>query len=319
MGAAMKQTDSIRSLRSINLNLLPILRELLRHRNVTRAAEKLNLTQSGVSEALGRLRLHFEDELLIRVGRSMVPTPLAIALAPRVEEVLSELETLLQPVSFDPARVKRQFIIATGDTIILALGKELIQRLGDMAPHASIQFISIQYVTKRDLEEGKIDFLIIPRDVIPPAIFDEEGLSWMKIYREDWVCVSRKDHPALRNGLTVETLNSVPSIACRLDENSYLHGAIPGRPDFDRLRVSQFTLLPMLAAQSDAIAMVQRHVARWFADLLPIDIFELPIHFPALDVCAYWAPIHGNDQMHGWLRKQMEEISAQPGNPWLPG
>jgi DNA-binding transcriptional LysR family regulator len=315
----MKQTDSIRSLRSINLNLLPVLRELLRQRNVTRAAQQLNLTQSGVSEALGRLRLHFEDELLIRVGRSMVPTPLAVELAPRVEEVLAELEELLQPAAFDPARVKRQFLIATGDTIILALGQELIQRLSEQAPGTSIQFISIQYVTKRDLEEGKIDFLIIPQNVIPQAIFDEEGLSWMKLYREDWVCVARKDHPALKGGLTQGALNSLPSVACRLDENSYLHGAIPGRPDFDQLRVSQFTLLPMLAAQSDAITMVQRHVAEWFASLLPIDIFEMPIPFPQLDVCAYWAPIYENDRMHAWLRKQMEEISTQPGNPWLPG
>lgn len=315
MGSARKRR---KSLRTINLNLLPVLDELLRQRSVTRAAERLNLTQSGVSEALARLRAQFDDDLLVRVGRKMVPTPLALALAPRVEELLGEVEDLLKPTSFNPAEIKRQFVIATGDTVILALGEALVKRLSTFAPHTTIQFIAIQYVTRRDLDEGKVDFIMIPQGVIPKSIFDEDGLDWVKLYREQWVCISRRDHPKLSAGLSLESLNNLPSIACRFGDDSYLHGALPGRTQSEQLRVPQFTLLPIMVAQSDAIAMVQRHVAERFAALIPIEIFELPVPFPELDVCAFWSKVHRNDPMHLWLREQIAEIVQEAGNLWLP-
>ena len=93
----MSGRDGVRSLRTANLNLLPILRELIRHRSVTLAAEHLNLTQSGVSEALRRLRAQFDDELLVKVGRKMVPTAVALALAPRLEDILGATEDLFRP------------------------------------------------------------------------------------------------------------------------------------------------------------------------------------------------------------------------------
>lgn len=248
----------------------------------------------------------------------MVPTALALALAPRLDELLGDLDKLLRPATFEPAAVEREFVIATGDTIILALGDQLITRLSTLAPRSTIQFISIQYVTRRDLEEGKVDFIIIPRGVIPPSAFDEEGLDWMKIYREEWVCITKRDHPRLKGELSLESLNSLPSIACRFDDSSYLHGALPGRTNPDQLRVSQFTLLPLLVAQSDAVALVQRHVAKWFADHIPIDVFELPIPFPQLDVCAFWSAVQRNDPMHQWLREQVAEIVQTGDSPWLP-
>lgn len=314
----MSHVDPERSLRAVNLNLLPVLRELLREKNVTRAAEKLNMTQSAVSEALGRLRVQFRDQLLVRVGRKMVPTRTAQALAPKVEDLLLGMEDLFKPSRFDPAEVEREFLIATGDTAALALSDEFISRLSAQAPRTSVQFLSIQYVTRRDLEEGKIDLLIIPRGIIPQSIFDEEGLEWALVYREEWVCIARKDHPEFREGMTLDALNRAPSVACRLDESSYLYGAIPGRRGTEQLRVSQFTLLPLMVMQSDAVAMVQRHVANWFAEHFPIDIFEMPIPFPELDVCAFWAPIHNNDPMHSWLREQVADIARTSRNPWFP-
>lgn len=305
-------------LRGVNLNLLPILRELLRQRNVTAAARQLGLTQSGVSEALGRLRGQFGDELLVKVGRTMAPTAFALELAPRLEDILGATEDLLQPSDFDPARNEREIRIATGDTIALALGRGLVQRLARHAPRTTVQFLSVQTTTRKDLDEGKIDFLAIPRGVIPNTVLSEDGLDRLSLYREDWVCIARQDHPAIGDTLSLELLNALPSVSCRLDDLSYLHGAIPGRRRSDQVQVSQFTLLPIMVAESDAVAMVQRHVAEWFARLLPIRIHELPIPFPELDVCAFWSAFHRNDPMHGWIREQLREIIAEGNNAWLP-
>lgn len=314
----MGNREGLRSLRSVNLNLLPILRELLRHRNVTLAAKHLNLTQSGVSEALRRLRQQFGDQLLVKVGRKMVPTALGLALVPKLEGILGATEELLKPSTFDPANNEREIVIATGDTISLALGQGLIDRLARLSPRTTIHFVSVQSVSRSDLDEGKIDFLIIPRGIIPNSVFDEEGLDYLTIYWEEWVCVSRKDHPQITGPLTLELLNDLPSIACRLDDQSFLHGAIPGRRRPDQIQVSQFTLLPMMVANSNAVAMVQRHVAERFASILPISIHELPIPFPQLEVCAFWSSFHQNDPMHAWLRTQMTSIIAENRNEWLP-
>lgn len=171
---------------------------------------------------------------------------------------------------------------------------------------------------RANLEEGKIDFLIIPRGVIPSTILSEEGLERLPLYREDWVIIARRDHPKLTGPLTLDLLDELPSIACRLDDLSYLHGAIPGRRRVDQIQVSQFTLLPILVAESDAVAMVQRHVADWFTRLLPIQIHALPLPFPELEVCAYWSAFHRNDPMHGWVREQIRQIAVEGGHAWLP-
>lgn len=310
--------DGAKSLRSVNLNLLPILRELLRHRSVTSAAERLNLTQSGVSEALRRLREQFGDDLLVKVGRKMVPTAMGLALASKLEDILGATEDLLKPSSFDPSKNEREIVIATGDTISLALSKGLIERLSRDAPRTTVHFITIDSVTRSDLDEGKIDFLIIPRGIVPNTVFNEDGLDYLSVYWEDWVCIARREHPRINGELTLELLNDLPSIAARLDDKSYLHGAIPGRGRSDQIQVSQFTLLPIMVASSDAIAMVQRHVANWFSAFLPINLHEMPIPFPRLEVCAFWSSYHRNDPMHMWLRNQLRQIVLEDRNDWLP-
>lgn len=314
----MVNREGRRSLRSVNLNLLPILRELLRQRSVTLAAEHLNLTQSGVSEALKRLRLQFDDELLIKVGRRMVPTALGLSLVPKLEDILGATEELLKPSAFDPADNEREIVVATGDTIAMALSQGLIDRLARLSPKTTVHFVSVQSVVQSDLEEGKIDFLVIPRGVIPNSVFREDGLDRLTVYWEEWVAIAREDHPRLRGPLTLELLDELPSIAYRMDDRSFLHGALPGRNRPDQLQVPQFTLLPIMVANSDAVAMVQRHVADWFAAFLPIRAHQLPIAFPRLEVCAFWSSFHRNDPMHAWLRVQLQEIVAGDGNPWLP-
>lgn len=314
----MSGTDGERSLRSVNLNLLPILRVLLRQRNVTAAARRLNLTQSGVSEALARLRAQFNDDLLVRVGRNMVPTALALELAPQLEDILAATEKLLEPSQFDPAANERPIRIATGDTIALAICKGLVERLAREAPRTTVQFVSIQSPTRTDLDEGKVDFLVIPRGLIPDSVLSEDGLDRLLLYRENCVCIARDDHPDIGDTLTLDLLNALPVVAVRVDDMSYLHAALPGRRRPDQIHVQQFSLLPIIVADSNAIAMVQRHVAQWFAQFLPIRILELPISFPETEVCAFWSAFHRNDPMHMWVREQLRQIVEKGNNPWLP-
>ncbi|MFD2580022.1 LysR family transcriptional regulator [Novosphingobium colocasiae] len=316
----MSGRDGARSLRAVNLNLLPILRELIRHRSVTLAAEHLNLTQSGVSEALRRLRAQFDDELLVKAGRKMVPTAVALALAPRLEDILGATEDLLKPARFDPADNEREIVIATGDTVSLALAQGLIDRLARHAPRTTVHFVTVDAVTRSDLDEGKIDFLIIPRRIVPNTVFDEEGLDRFTVYWEDWVCIARKDHPRIDGVLTLELLDELPSIACRLDNQSYLHGALPGRRG-----ARSDPGLPVHPAADDGGrlgrggdgAAPRRQLVRGLpADRAARTADPVP---PQLEVCAFWSSFHRNDPIHAWLRAELQDIVAQGRSEWLPG
>lgn len=226
--------------------------------------------------------------------------------------------TLLKPMQFDPAANERVIRIATGDTVALAISRGLIDRLERYAPRTTVQFVNIRGTTRRDLDEGQIDFLVVPRGMIPPEILSEEGLDRMALYRVDSVCIARRDHPDIGDSLTVELINALPVVSCRVDELSYLHATLPGRRRSDRIQVPQFISLPMIVAESNAIAMMQRHIAEWFARILPIRILELPIPFPEVEMCAYWSAFQRKDPMHIWMREQVKEIVEEGNGVWLP-
>ncbi len=291
-------------LKATDLNLLPVLRELLRSRSVTRTAQALRMSQPAVSEALGRLRVQFADDILIRVGRGMVSTQFAESLAPKIDQALGELEALLKPRKLDLKKVEREFIISTADTIILAIGSQLVSRLRAEAPRISVQFVDLQHVDTRALKSGEVDFIMLPNGML-----DDEGLSSFTLYREEFVCIARRDHPQVKRRLTVKQLQNLTTVAYRADQSSELFGSIPGKERFDQLRVPQFTLLPFLVQGSDAIALIQRHVAERFKEILKLQIIELPVRFPKVEVRAYWGSIHDNDPAHTWLREQIQEIA----------
>ncbi|MGB8681789.1 MAG: LysR family transcriptional regulator [Candidatus Binatus sp.] len=295
--------DQRARLKATDLNLLPISREFLRTRSVTRAAQALRMSQPAVSEALGRIRTRFEDDILVRVGRGMVPTRFALSLAPQVDTAIGGLEALLKPHKLDLEKIEREFIVATADTIILAIGSQLVSRLRAHAPRMSVQFIDLQHVETQALRSGDLDFIMLPR-----GILNDDGLSSFTLYSEEFVCIARGDHPEIKGRLTRKQIQNLTTVAYRADQQSDLLGSMPGKEPFDQVRVPQFTLLPFLVQRSDAVALIQRHVAERFRRILNLQIIELPVRFPRVEVRAYWGPIHDHDQAHTWLRAQMQEI-----------
>ena len=307
-----------RSLRGTNLNLLPILRELLRQQSVTAAANQLNMSQPAVSNALTRLRTHFDDQLLIHSGGRMVPTALAMQIQPKLEEMIRTAESFFNTAAFDPANNYRPIRIAALDEIALTLGKSLLERLTRYAPNTTVQFVNIKSPTRSDLDEGKIDFLVIPRGMIPASVFNEDGLHHLVLYRENCVCIARADHPDIDSSISLELLNTLPSIALKVESSRYLYNPLPGRNKVDQLHTPQIMLLPMLVAQSDAIALVGRRIADLFASILPIQILDLPVPGPLLEISVFWSDFHRNDPMHRWVREQLEEIAKEESKIEIP-
>ena len=294
------------NLRSINLNLLPILHSLLKTQNVTRSAEQLNMSQSAVSEALGKLRLQFRDELLVKVGRGMKPTPMALSLQDELNEVMQSLEELVQTEQFEPSELERRFLIATADAVMLALTESLVNILDREAPGVSIHYVDVKYDMTRGLTAGDLDFVIVPGGMI-----DDAGLAHMPLYEDRFVCIARSGHPDIKPGLSRAEYDNLSHIAFRADYRNHetVETSLVGKNQKDIVRLPSFMLLPAMVERSDAVAMMQNRAAEHFVERYDIQIVDPPFKAPVVTHCAYWGRIHDADPAHQWFRKQLRQAA----------
>ena len=159
-------------LRRHNLNLLPILRELLRTRSVSRTAEIVGLSQSAVSAALARLRETYNDDLLVMVGRRLELTEKGAQLIEPTERACLEVEGLLRPSQFDPSTESRRFVVATADYVTFLLGPALTQMFAERAPNASVYFVDVPSDLQAQILRGAIDVVAVPADTAVDAEVD---------------------------------------------------------------------------------------------------------------------------------------------------
>jgi LysR family transcriptional regulator, nod-box dependent transcriptional activator len=288
-------------LRSLDLNLLPVLYELLRSHNVSRAAENLHMTQSAVSEALKRIRLQFGDEVLIRSGRGMIPTRLATQLLPHLERILKDLEGITHKHEVDLARIRREFTIATADVAILTLGEGLTRTLPRLAPGISIQFLGLQDFDPHDLQRGDVDFLIVPEARLPAAL---DNMLGQFLYQEEFVCIARGDRDDIGPRISRKALGREQQIAFRPDSRSPFSVHV----DSARYWIPQLTLLPYLVSLGDAVAIVQRQIADAFLGKLNLKIIDLSFRTRRVDVYAYWSSVQDNDPEHKAFRNVLVEL-----------
>ena len=296
----------------IDLNLLAVLGALLEHRNVTRAGERLSLSQPTMSGALARLRQHFGDELLVRSGREYRLTPMASGLLPAVREALGQVErTLSVPAAFDPAASRRRFTIAISAQSVLALSG-VLRRVHELAPGVRLDTWPI---TTTLLETGHgllgYDVLIGPEGFRPDG--DPEVLL-----RDRLVYVADPANPRLRASadgawrLTVADLAALPHATARLPEAGLVTAAL------DRLGVNPHVAattggwlpLPFLVAGTDLVAAVPERLARRTAAAAGVAVTEPPFGTVELVEAAWWHPLHATDLALTWLRGIVADVAA---------
>jgi DNA-binding transcriptional LysR family regulator len=298
----------VTNLRKTNLNLLPVLRELLRHRNVTNAARALNLSQPAVSNALAQLRSLFHDELLIPHGRTLQPSALAERMLPRLEMMLGGLEQFIAPTNFDPAKSEGAIKIATADYVILLLGAELINQLSALAPALAIEFSDARSQSARDLKMGDIDLFIGPRR-LAHAAFDEFSVS--TLFEDDIVCIVDADDASgeisaqelVERKLVLFTPTGSETLA--FFETVLQHVGVTPR---NTVRVPSFLVIPYLVQGTGSIALLQRRLAERLSSSTSIRIMAPPLSFPRLEIGMWWSPAREHDPGHIWLRQLLSQI-----------
>ena len=285
-----------------DLNLLAVLDVLLAEESVTRAAVRLNVTQSAISRSLGKLRQLLGDELLLRTGHGMRPTARARELKPRLRATLAGLDQLLaETPRFDPGVASRRFRIAAVDYAHAVLLAPLVRALAREAPGVDWELLPSPLGVERELESGALDLSIEPRR--PSGA----GVVWSRLLEERYACIVWRGHPLGRLG---------PADFARLPHVMVAPWGRPGgvvdavlatSREHRRVgvQVSSFLLLPHVLVETERIATVPRRIATLLAAVHPLRILEPPLRIPGFTLSLGWHEIHRQHPAHAWLRARI--------------
>lgn len=298
------------NLAAIDLNLLVAFEALLEQRSVTKAAEELQIGQPAMSAALSRLRVLFEDELFVRLGRQMQPTLKAQTITPGILAALQQIrQTVTSCQTFEPTSSARTFAIGSSDYTSFVLVPPLLEFSHQTAPSINFRMIGFEKDSVGDLlEQGAIDVAlgVFPN---PPR-----QTKWTPIFEERFVGIARQGHPAAKHGtMSLETFTHLSHALTTLRRDTT--GAIDKALDEQNLerRIALITphmlILPFAIASSDLVAAVPRHLALRFATICNLTIFELPVKTKPWIVSMLWSALSDRDEANRWLRNSIETIS----------
>lgn len=301
-----------RDIRELDVSMLRTFDALMRERSVSRAAERLFLSQPAVSASLNRLRRLFDDPLFTRTAHGVVPTPRALALAPRVENVLERLNALLQSArAFDPATSDRIFRMSGSDYIGQLLLPVLARRLSALGSRARVVFEQAQLATlAQRLQKGDLDIAVLPSEW--PLARVESDL----LYEDHFVFVARRGHPLFAEGVTLESFCEAPQVFFGYGASG-LEGMTDdilramGRERFVQLAVSSFGQLASILEHTDLAAVIPSRVASLHAARL--SVHPLPFDMPPYKLFMCWNPRTSGDPGLQWLRAELRRAAQVTG------
>lgn len=293
-------------LRQLDLNLLKAFDALMDERNVTRAAARLALTQSAVSGTLNRLRDSFGDPLFLRTQRGVTPTPRALELAAPIKRVLADVQALLHPPAFDPARAEFTVALAATDYALRAVVLPFVAALRPLAPGIRVAVHAVQeaQVLER-MERGALDLALLTPETAPPE------LHCQRLFDERYVCVMRQDHPAAKGTHTAQAELLTVDQFCALDHAivSLQGGGFAGATDTALARlgrtrrvmasVPSFVMLLDLVRASDLVALVPERLVSGQAGLCTV---QPPLDVPGFTKLLTWHARTHADPGHRWVR-----------------
>jgi DNA-binding transcriptional LysR family regulator len=297
----------MKNIRSVDLNLLVVFDALFDERSVSRAAERLAVTQPTVSGLLKRLRQTFSDQLFLRTSHGILPTPRAEALAGPVKELLANAQTLVTPKAFDPATAETTIKICGSDYLQYAVISPLVMAIRKVAP--KIKVIVAPRPDANALADlfarGEMDLCISAREVVLP------DLTSRLLYRDRYICVARKNHPLKTRRLSVKQLCAFDHLL--VDPTgvspSGVVDAIMSKSGLRRrvaMAVPTFHLLFDILGGNDFIAFVPAGLLRKRRP--DLRLFETNLALPAIEVLASWHPRLNGDAQHKWLRELLVKV-----------
>jgi DNA-binding transcriptional LysR family regulator len=293
---------------AIDLNLLVVFDAVMQERNVTRAGERLGLSQPAMSHALTRLRHMLKDDLFIRSPKGMLPTPRAEQLAVPVRMALDGLQHSLEPTQFDPSRATRKFRIAIDNYGAVVLVGILAEQVGKVAPQVLLEFVPSGTLKLLDLlDNGELDLAIGPSAALA------ERFSNQVLVQDDFVAVLRKNHPAAgARELSIEAFAALAHLEISSVRHStdFVDQALARRKLSRRIALhAPFLSASRILVTSGMTSVLPRRVAEELSLHLPLTIRRLPFPSPIIKATMIWPRWLDNQPAHLWIRRVISEAS----------
>ena len=287
-------------MKQYDLNLLAALDALLATGSVTAAATRMHLSTPAMSHTLARIREVFEDPILVRAGRRLVPTPRALALAEPVRQLLAQAQALRATAGQDWQAQPRRFVVRAPEGWAVAYGVVIAQALAERMPHASLQWLPEAPHDPGALREGRIDLEI---GAVRRA---DTRAQAVLLAAQPLVGAARAGHPLLKGRMTLARYAGARHVdtSPRAGEPSSVDRALAEAGlarDVALLVPSTFTAL-IAASRSDLVATASTRTARKMAEPLGLALFKLPVAVQTEPTRMAWHPRHEGDEAHQWLR-----------------
>ncbi|WP_418314887.1 LysR family transcriptional regulator [Piscinibacter sakaiensis] len=305
--------------RTLDLNLLRVFDCVMVERNVTRAADRLSMTQPAVSNALRRLRQATHEELFVPGPAGMAPTTHAVQLWPVVRRALNDLQQAFVPQDFDPASEDRQFVLAMADATAALLVPVLLDALRELQSPVRLKVVGLSSRDPRELlEQGAIDAAIgfFPEVAAELRFAGETALSCLEpLYSCSYQCVMRAGHRLATPGaLTLDSYCAADHL--RVDFAGRPKGFVDeqlsrlGRSRRVAVSVDQFATAAAAVVNSDLLTVLPRSFVPATGLAPRLASRPLPFDLPAIDVGLLWHRRHEQDASQRWLRDTVQRAAA---------
>lgn len=293
--------------RRLDLRLLTSLEALLEARSVSRAAERLGVSQPAMSRTLARLRDQLGDPLLVRGRGGMVLTPRAEQLAEPLRGWLDRGEAMLRAPEFDPATLERTFRVASTDFGILSVLRPATARITGVAPGVSMEVEAISSNSLRRLAEGRLDLVVIGYQP------DEAGVRFTRLFSETRLGLMRRSHPDGSGPMTEAAFFDWPHVSALVGDG-YVDPLDQDAEAMRRRRVvmsaPSFASVPFMVADTDTLAVLPARAARHFAEVYGLTLFEPPVDLPSFDYFAAWHERSTEDPATVWFADEIERAAV---------
>lgn len=284
---------------------------LMAEQNVSRAAERLDLSQPAMSQSLSRLRVTFNDPLLLKSRQGMIPTDRALELEQAARRMLDEYDRMVAPIEkFDPASSRRKFVVTAPEYAEHLLMPPLLKRLRADAPHIRIEVRAPQPERAYDaLESGEVDMRIAW--ILTPPL----SLRSMHLFQDRIVCLASQSHTEIRGTLSLAKFLGLPHVrplgTGRPTTSRVIDEAVD-RLDKKLERsflVQNFLTIPFIVSSTDMLATLPRALALTFQAQHRLQLLEPPVKLPRVKYAVYWHERSHKDVGHRWLRSLLQETA----------
>ncbi|HZF75351.1 MAG TPA: LysR family transcriptional regulator [Acetobacteraceae bacterium] len=304
---------SVADLQTLDLNLLRVFDAVARERHVTRAAERLNLSQPAVSNALARLRAALGDELFLRRPGGVEPTALALALAGPVAEMLDRLRDMLEVrAPFDPSTSGRVFTVGFSEYAESVLAPPLMEAMAREAPGCLLAIRHADRTNAFDLLEGceaELACAVLPE---PPAIYTR-----LRLLPEEFLCLLRRDHPLAEGPMDLERFTTYPHLlhSPNGSRDGALDGPLAEAGHKRRLGgvVAHLGAVPEILQRTDMVMTLSARLAQRLAEAHGLALQPVPVAIRHTRLSLVFHRRFEADAGHAWLRRLLLAVARQVG------